>query len=158
MSTLIVALVVGLLVAGIFASVLPVIPGSLVTAAGIVLYWVGIGELPTLVLAALLGIVILVAILDQLATLLTTKAGGGSWISGAIGTAIGLVLAIVSGPVGLVVGIFGTIVLAELLDGKSAKIAIKAGAYGTIGVLASKAMQVVVSVIALVVVVGFGIL
>lgn len=149
-------LAIALLVAGVFASLVPGVPGGLLTLVGLVVYWLGVGGLSAFVLGALVALVAVVLVLDVVATVVASRVGGGSWRAGVVGAVIGIALVFVLGPVGLLVGIAGTVFLIELRRGLAPRDALRVAAYTTVAVVASKGVQLIVYTLVLAVVVVFG--
>ncbi len=145
-------LAIALLVAGIPASFLPVVPGSALTVAGLLVHWFGVGTVPTPIMIGLLVLVFVVFVLDFLAGVLAARAGGASWATAGAGLVVGLVLSIVLTPIGLVVGLAGTVFVVELVNGRSVEDSGRAAVYTTVATLASNVVEALVSVGVLVVV------
>lgn len=144
-------LVLGLIcvVAGIFGSFLPVLPGPSISWLGLLLlhlttaipnnYWV---------LGITLLVTIVIAILDYVIPAKGTKKFGGSSY-GVWGTNIGLIVGFfIPIPFGLVVGAFLGAFIGELIyDKKDKKRALKAATGSFLGFLASSFMKFVVCLI-----------
>lgn len=134
---------VALLVAGVVGSVLPGVPGPLLSLSGIYLYWwaSGYAEPGTLALVGLTLVGVLALAVDLLAGVLSTRAGGASWwVSAAAGVA-GVVLFFVAGPVGVALGVAGTVFALTFATSRDAGESARAAAYATVGVLGSALVQ-----------------
>lgn len=130
-----------LLVFGVVASVLPVVPAGGVSMAGVLTYWWATGRPGPLLLAALLLTGLLALAVDWVAGLLGAKAGGASVRTSILATAVGIVLFVPTGPIGLVVGIGGTVFALELSSGATRDASLRAAAFAVIGVLSSALIQ-----------------
>ena len=149
-------LAVALLVAGVAGSLVPAVPGAGLSLAGVYLYWWHTGyaepHVVWLVLLTLGGV--LAMGFDWLGGAVATSAGGGSTRSTAAAGAVGFVLLFVAGPVGVIVGVAGTVFAIELAQGRSAGEGLRTAAYATVGMLASTVVQVLVTVSMLLVMVA----
>lgn len=143
------ALAMLLMLAGVIASLLPLVPGLALVLVGVYVYaletglaaGVGLGHL---VLYTIVGGAAIVA--SSLAAPLATRAAGGSR-AGVIGATLGLILGfLLAGPVGLVAGPCLGAVGGELLVGHSARQSIRSGFGTAVGILAGKVTEVAVSV------------
>jgi uncharacterized protein YqgC (DUF456 family) len=145
---------IALLLAGVVGSVVPVVPGADLSLVGIYLYWWSSGyAVPGLaVLAAftLVGVTAIVA--DQLGGALAASAGGASVKTTALASVVSIPLLFIAGPVGLVLGIAGTVFAAEFYRTRSAGQGARAAVFAAVGVLGSAVVQ---SVVTLSLLVGF---
>jgi len=122
---------------GLAGSVLPGIPGApliLAAAVGHRLYFGHAGP-GTLVLGLLAGLTLLSIGLDYLATMIGAKKLGATW-RGMVGAALGGLVGLIFGPVGLLVGPFVGATALEMLSGRDIESASRAGAGAFIGLLA----------------------
>jgi uncharacterized protein YqgC (DUF456 family) len=143
LTVLLYALGAAAIAAGIAGLVLPVLPGSILLVAGVVLVaWaedftrVGWG---TVVFAAVLGVVIWLA--DLAAAALGAKAFGASRRS-ILGASVGLVVGLFLGPVGVVLGPMVGAVLFELTRTPDLRAAGRAGAGAFVGFLLGNAVKI----------------
>jgi uncharacterized protein YqgC (DUF456 family) len=134
-----------LLVAGIVASFVPLVPGGVLSMAGVGYYWYVTGEPGLLVLLALLGLGALALVFDWLGGALAANVGGASLRTTAIVAAVTLPLLLVLGPLGLLVGVAGTVFALEYRRHGDVELSARAAGYATVGMLASTAMQVLVT-------------
>ncbi|QLD84335.1 DUF456 family protein [Natronomonas halophila] len=134
-----------LLVAGIVASFVPLVPGGGLSMAGVSYYWYATGDPGILALLALLGLGALALVFDWLGGALAANAGGASLRTTAIAAVVTLPLLVVLGPLGLLVGVAGTVFALEYHRHGDVELGLRAAAYATVGVLASTAMQVLVT-------------
>lgn len=122
---------------GLAGSVLPVIPGPpLVLAAAIGhRLWFGEHSVSNLALATLAGLAVAALALDHLASLLGARKLGATW-RGVTGAAVGAVLGMFAGPLGIVAGPFVGAAVGELLGGRELRPASRAGVGAVLGLLA----------------------
>jgi uncharacterized protein YqgC (DUF456 family) len=134
---------VGLLAAGVVGSVVPVVPGPLFSLGGVYLYWwsTGYAEPGLLVLVGFTLVGVFAIAVDLLAGAMSARAGGASTTSSLAAGVAGFALFFVAGPVGIVVGVGGTVFLIEFLRGGDADESGRAAFYAAVGVLASGVVQ-----------------
>jgi hypothetical protein len=145
---------------GVVGSLLPAVPGATLSLAGVLLYWWSTGYTdPSLVVLAGFALVALAAVLvDVAGSALAVRAGGASPLTAAVALVAGLVLGLVTGPVGFVVGVAGAAFAVELYRTGESEASTRAALYATAGVLGSAVVQVLLTLsllAALVVVVLF---
>ncbi|MFB6081929.1 MAG: DUF456 family protein [Halanaeroarchaeum sp.] len=141
-------LVVGafaLLLAGVAGSVVPVVPGGLLSMAGVGLYWWTTGDPGPLLLVALMLTGAFAVLVDWFAGAIGAKAGGASTRNVAVASVVGVVLLVPTGPVGLVVGVVGTVFALELWAGRSGEESMRAAGYALVGMLGSTVAQVLLT-------------
>jgi uncharacterized protein YqgC (DUF456 family) len=138
---------VALLLAGIVGSVVPVVPGAGLSLVGIYLYWwsstYAVPDLAVLIAFTFVGLTAMAA--DQFGGALAAGAGGASMKTTALASVVSIPLLFVVGPVGLVLGIAGTVFVAEFYRTQSAGRGIRAAAFAAAGVLGSAVVQLVVT-------------
>lgn len=138
---------VGLLLAGVIASVLPG-PGPALSLAGVLGYWWATGYTSpgtvALVGLVLLGVLGLAA--DWLAGPIGAKAGGASTRTIAIAGLVGFALLFVLGPLGVLVGVAGTVFLLELWETGDPRGSLRAAGAATVAVLGSALAQLLLTV------------
>lgn len=132
-----------LLLAGVVGSVLPGLPGASFSIAGVLFYWWQSGfSRPGLpLLTGLLGLGVLALLADWFGGAAAAKAGGASTTTTVAAAAVGFVLLFVAGPIGVVVGIGGTVFALEFREHGDAEASLRAALYTTAGMLASAALQ-----------------
>lgn len=152
MSELMLILALVLLVVGIAGSVLPLLPGALLSLIGVYLYWWSTGFTdPGVLWLVVLTVVGLVAVIaDYFGGAITARAGGASLVTTGLAVIVGIVLLFVTGPIGLLVGIAGTVFIAEYYRHHDAKAGGKTALYAVIGVITSTVAQVLLTVTMLV--------
>lgn len=132
-----------LLLAGVVGSILPGLPGASFSILGVLFYWwqSGFSRPGTLVLVALLGLGLLALLADWFGGAAAAKAGGASTTTTIIAAVVGLLLLFVAGPLGVVLGIGGTVFILEYQENEDVDASLRAAAYTTVGMLASAAVQ-----------------
>ena len=151
---------IGLAVLGVVGSVVPVLPGALLSVGGVLLYWwsTGYADPSALVLAGFVVVGLFAAAVEYFGGAVAAGVGGASrWTVVAAG-AVGLVLFFVAGPVGVVVGVAGTVFGLELVRHGDARQGGTAALYAVVGILGSALVQVLLTasmLVAFVLVVAF---
>ena len=146
MVELVLVVAITLLVVGVIGSVAPLVPSGLVSLAGVWTYVlfgsepVGFIGTTVLTLTALLA-----AVFEYFGGPIAAKASGSSNQVVVAATIGGLVMLFVLGPIGIIVGIVGTIFLLELKNGADTETAARRSLYTAAGVLASSAAQILLT-------------
>ena len=132
-----------LLVLGVVGSVVPLMPGGLLSLAGVYLHWwaSGFTAPQTLLLVSLTLLGLLAVAADYGGGAVATRAGGGSYVSTGAAAAVGLVLALLTGPVGLILGVAITVFAVEFARNRDPETSGRTALYATVGVLASSIAQ-----------------
>lgn len=143
---------------GVVGAVVPLVPGPLLSLAGVGVYWWGTGytEPSTLVLAGFVLVALVAVAADLLASAVGASAGGASPVVAALAGLAGLVLVPVAGPVGVLLGVAAVTFAVAYRDSGDTGASLRAAAGATVGVLASAVLQVILTLgmgLALVVVV-----
>lgn len=140
-------LALALCVVGIVGSVVPLLPGAALSLGGVSTYWwaTGYTDPEPLALVVLVGLALTALLVDLFGGAITAKAGGASTRTTAIAALAGLPLVFVAGPLGLLVGIAGTVFLLELRENGDLEASARLAAVATLGVLASAVMQVLLT-------------
>lgn len=134
-----------LLALGVVGSAIPSVPGPLVSLAGVLAYALGGGTaVGSVVLGALVVVGVVAVVADWLAGTLAAKYGGASWTASILGAVVGFVAFLATGPIGLIVGLAGTVFLVEAYR-ENAEHATRAAAYSTLGALGSVVVQVMLA-------------
>ncbi|AHG04194.1 hypothetical protein HALDL1_11745 [Halobacterium sp. DL1] len=141
-----VALAFVLLALGVVGSVLPLLPSGLLSLAGVLVYWWQTGRPGPLLLAGLVLVALLAVAVDWLAGFVGARAGGTDTKTAIAAGIVGFALMIPTGPIGLLVGVAGTVFALELYEDRDVEESARRAAYATVGVLASSAMQLVLTV------------
>lgn len=145
--TLWLVLAVALLALGVVGSVTPLVPGPLLSVAGVCLYWwsTGFGE-PGL--AFVVGVVIVglgAVLVDWLAGAISSKAGGASTTSAVVAAVVGVLAFFVAGPLGIVIAVAVAVFATEFYLGGDLRTGVRASLYATVGLLASSVVQLLVT-------------
>jgi uncharacterized protein YqgC (DUF456 family) len=133
----------GLLVLGVVGSLVPGLPGAILSLAGVYLFWwqSGYTEPGLLLLVGLTLVGLLTVAVDWLAGALAAKASGASTQTTILAGLAGLVLLFVAGPVGVIVGIAGVVFAVEFARNGDAEASLRSAAITTLGMLGSNLVQ-----------------
>jgi hypothetical protein len=136
-----------LAVLGVVGSAVPALPGAVFSLAGVYLYWWSTGYVdPGLLALAGFTLVGLATIaVDWFAGALAARAGGASAATTALAGLAGFVLLFVAGPLGIVVGVAGTVFAVEFYRHRDAEASGRTALYATLGVLGSALVQVLLT-------------
>ncbi len=136
---LVVALV--FLVAGIVGSLVPSMPGPLLSVAGVLIFWLWGDGLGAFVAVGLVAVGLFAVAADLLADAVSARVGGASWRTTLLASAVGLALLFVTGPLGIIVGVVGTVFALEYVETEDRRHAARAAATTSLGILASAVVQ-----------------
>lgn len=139
-------LAVVLLVVWTVSSFVPLVPSGVLAAVTVVGYAsvAGASGPGLAVLSALVVVSLLASAAELLSGIVSGRAGGASTRTVVVGTLVGLALLFPMGPVGLVVGLGGTVFLAAMReDDAEPRVAVRRAAYAVVGALASSVVQAV---------------
>lgn len=131
------------LVGAIATAFVPALPTGAVSLVGIGIYWYSTGftEPGTVVLAVLAGVCVLIVAADWFGGAVAAKVSGASTTTSAIAGAVGLVLLLFTGPLGMVLGSAAVVFALEYRKHRDASSgAVAAGAY-VLGFFASAVVQ-----------------
>lgn len=135
----------GVLALGVVGSVVPLLPGSLLSLVGVYGYWYATGYTdPGLaLLVALTAIGVLAFVTDYFSGAISAAAGGGSLVTSVLAGVVGIVLFFVTGtgPLGLVIGVVATVFAVEFYRNHDPKESARTAAYTVLGMVASTAVQ-----------------
>lgn len=138
-----------LLVAAVVASVVPLVPGGLLSVVGVGYYWHATGDLGTLAGIALLILGLLTLVFDWLGGAISARVGGASMRTTAVAAVAAVLLLFVLGPLGALLGIAGTVFVLEFRRHGDVERGLRTAGVTTVGMLASTAMQALLTVIVL---------
>ena len=134
-----------LLVAGVVGSVVPVLPGGLLSMTGVIYYrWAG-GDVAPLAVGLLVVLGLSVIAVDWLGGAVSARVGGASLRTTLAAAVAGVALAVVLGPLGLVAGIFAVVFALEYRRHGEAGQGARTAAYATAGILVSTVVQVLLT-------------
>jgi uncharacterized protein YqgC (DUF456 family) len=138
---------VGLLLAGLLGSVVPGLPGPVLSLAAVLGYWWATGYTSpgALALAGLVGLGLAGLAADWVAAPLGARAGGASTRTTAVAAVVGFALLFVLGPLGVLVGVAGTVFLLELRATGDPRASLRSAGATTLAVLGSAVVQVVIT-------------
>jgi len=138
---------IALLVAGVVGSVVPLVPGAALSLSGVYLHWWagGYAEPGTVALVGFTVVGLVAVAVDYFAGAISARAGGASNATTALAAVAGLALFLVAGPIGIVLGVAATVFLAEFYRHRDAEAGARSAAYATVGMLASTAVQVLLT-------------
>lgn len=145
MVDLVTAGAVALLVLGVVGSVVPLLPGPVLSLAGVWGYWWLTGRPGPVLLAALTLVGVVAVVVDYLAGAVSAKAGGASLLSSVAAGVVGLVALLFTGPLGLVVGVVGTVFLVEFVRSDDAGTSARTAVRTALGLLASAVVQLLLT-------------
>lgn len=143
-------LAVGLALAGVIASFVPLVPGGLLSLAGVVSYWYLTGDLSTAALAGLGGLCVAIVLFDWLGSAVAAHASGAAAGTAVLAAVAAAVLLFLVGPVGAVLGVATVVFLAEYRRHGDTRRGLRTAAFTTVGMLASTAVQFVLTATVLV--------
>jgi len=135
-----------LLVIWTVSSFLPFVPSGVLAALTVVgyAYTTGFAEPGLGVLLALVLVSLLASAVELVSGMVSGRLGGASTRTIAVGTAVGVALLFVMGPIGIVVGLGGTVFLDSLYEHPGeTRVAVRRAAYAVVGVLAGPFVQAV---------------
>jgi hypothetical protein len=130
-----------LLAGGVVGSVVPGVPGALLSLVGVGLYWWETGQPGTLLLATLLLVGAGALAVDWLGGVLAARASGTSTAVSVIAGVVGVILGLIGGPIGLILGVAGSVFVITYAREQSARQSLRRALVTTAGVLASAAIQ-----------------
>lgn len=151
MAEIFTAAAVTLMVLGVVGSFAPMLPSGLLSVFGILVYWYGTGYTRpgNLFLAGFIAVGLFETAADYLSGVIAAKVGGASTKTGVLAGIVGFILFFILGPLGILLGIVGTVILREYLRTGETGRSLKAALYSSIGVLGSSLVQFLVTSILL---------
>lgn len=148
MAELFTLIAITLMVVAVIGSFTPMLPGALFSIAGIMVYWYGTGftRPGTLFLVAFVLTGLFAVAMDYFSGIIAAKYGGASTKTSIIAGLIGFMLFFVLGPIGILVGVAGTVFVREYFLTDDEKHSSRAAIYSAAGVLGSAVIQFIVTV------------
>ena len=141
-------LAAGLLVGGVAGSLLPSLPGGLLSAAGVAVYATAV-PVDRLLLTGLLGTALLAAVVDWTAGVLSAKFGGADTTTAVLAGVAGVVGFLAAGFLGTFLGVAGTVLVVEYRRTGELRPSARAAGVTTLGLLASNVVQAAVASVVL---------
>lgn len=139
-------IVVVLLLAGVVGSAVPLLPSGLLSLSGVYVYYIwGSHEMGLLLLAGFTFVGLTAAVLEHFAAAVSARASGASTGTMLYAAVAGLLLFFVTGPIGILLGIFGVVLASEIRDGGSPKQAARRACFTVVGVLGSTVVQILLT-------------
>lgn len=134
-----------LLLAGVVASVVPLVPAGLTALAGVYVYFLlGPGPggwLGWLFLLGLTVVGVVTALVEHFGGAMASKAGGAETTTVLLAGVASFLLFFLVGPLGIVLGLVAVVMGAELYAGKEPREAVVASAWTVVGLLGSAVAQ-----------------
>ncbi|ADE04649.1 MULTISPECIES: DUF456 domain-containing protein [Haloferax] len=132
-----------LLVLGVVGSVLPLLPGALLSVVGVVVYWVstGFSEPGPIAFVGLTLVGLVALVTDYAGGMVAARFGGASTRTSIVAGVVGFLLMFLIGPLGIFVGVAGTVFALEYVDHQDAEESGRRALVATVGVLATAAVQ-----------------
>jgi hypothetical protein len=140
-------LALALLLVGVVGSALPMVPGAAASLAGVLLYWwsTGYADPGPVVLGVLVLTGLVTLAVDWFGGAIAARAGGASATTTALAALVGVALLFVAGPVGILVGVAGTVFALEFRRSRDTDASARTALFATIGVLSSTVVQVLLT-------------
>lgn len=140
---LVVWLAIGLALVGVLGTLVPLVPGALLSLGGVYLYWwsTGYADPGLIVLGALTVLGLLIVVIDWFAGALSAKASGAGNLTTVLAGVAGFLLFFVAGPVGILLGVAGVVFLVEVRRTGDGPASARTAVYTTVGMLASTIAQ-----------------
>lgn len=138
---------IALMIIGVIGSVVPMIPGALMSITGILVYWwsTGFTRPSTVFLTGFILVGLIAMITDYFAGSIAAKVGGASTRTSILAGIVGFLMFFVLGPIGIIAGVAGTVLVREFLRTGDADSSAKAAFYSTVGVVGSTVVQVIIT-------------
>lgn len=134
------------LVAGVVGSVLPLVPGGLLSLLGVLYYWRTTGDPALLALLVLVTLALLAVAVDWLGGAVSARVGGASLGTTVAALLAGIALGVVLGPLGVVAGVFAVVFALEYRRHGDLEGSVRTAASATVGILVSTVAQVLLTV------------
>lgn len=140
-------LALGLMAVAVAGTVLPLVPGALLSLVGVYLYWYSteFADPGTVVLVGLTLVGLFTLAVDYFGGAAAAGVGGASTTTVAIASLVGIVLLFVAGPVGLVGGVAATVFVVEFARNSDARRSGRAALYAAVGIFASAVAQILLT-------------
>ena len=130
-----------LLVGGVAGSLVPQVPGAMLSLAGVFTYWYATGDPGLALLVALTLVGVLTWVVDFFGGAIAARVGGASNTTALLAGVVALVLFFLTGPLGIILGVAATVFAVEFYRQQDARQGLKAALVTTAGMLASSVAQ-----------------
>lgn len=142
-----------LLIAGVVGSVIPNVPGAILSLAGVYLYWwnTGFSEPSTALVAVVTVLVVLVVVGGFFQEVIAARFGGASTLSATAAGLVGFVCFFLTGPLGMLLGSAVTVFLLEYRRQRDAKASATAATAVVLATIGSAIVELLVTIMLLVV-------
>lgn len=130
---------------GVLGSVVPLVPGALFSLAGVGFYRFSTGEPGWVVVALLVVLAVLALAVDYLGGAVAARAGGASLRTSAVAAVAALGLALVLGPLGVLVGVVGAVLVLEVRAHGDLDAGARTAAVTLLGSLVAALLQVLLT-------------
>ena len=147
-----------LLVGGVVGSLVPQVPGALLSLAGVFTYWYATGDPGIWLLVGLVLVGVLTWVVDFAGGAISARVGGASTTTAVLAGVVGVVLFFVASPLGAILGVAGTVFVLEFYRQQDARRGLKAALVTTAGMLASSVVQALLTGSILVAMLGVAVL
>jgi len=136
-----------LLVLGVVGSVTPMLPGAVLSLAGVYLYWWSTGfadpSPPALVGLTVVGLTAVAT--EYLAGAVSARVSGASLWTATAAALVGVVLFFAAGPLGVLVGVAATVFVLEVWRHRDARRGTRTALYTTVGMVGSALVQLLLT-------------
>jgi len=142
-----------LLIAGIVGSVVPNVPGAVLSLAGVYAYWWGTGfaEPSTALVVVVTVLVVLVIVGGLFDDVIAARFGGASTLSATVAGVVGFICLFLIGPVGMILSSAITVFVLEYRRQRDAKASATAATAVVLATIGSAIVELLVTVMLLVV-------
>lgn len=140
-------LAIGLLVAGVLATAVPLVPGAALSLLGIIGYWwaSGFAEPPGWFVLLATAVALVALALDALGGIISARISGAPRRTAVIAGLVGIALLLPTGPIGSVLGVVGTVFVLEIGRTDDVPASLRTAATTTVLLAASAATQVLLT-------------
>lgn len=147
MSEIVTLVAVTLMLAGVVGSFVPMLPSGLLALAGVYTYWFfgDASEMGVLLLVSFTILGIAAALLEHFAGAVAARATGASNRTMLIAAGAGILLFFITGPIGILLGIWGVVFVSEIREGADLELAIRRAVYTVVGMLGSAVIQMLLT-------------
>lgn len=134
-----------LLVAGVVASFVPLVPGGVLSTLGVGYYWAATGEPGTLALLGFVALGGLTVAVDLVGGAISARVGGASTGTTLVAAVVAVALMFVLGPLGALLGVVVVVLSLEYLRHRDIRRGLRTATVTAVGLLASTAIQVLLT-------------